>query len=93
MPLLIFHTLQYSFIPDAGGRLEARRRGILTDSFMRCFLQRLRTSLMSLPQGPDRPICTQFPLEVLNSYPMRCSVYARFASSRLCDFSSGQWLR
>ena len=31
MPLLIFHTLQYCFIPDAVGRLEAHK-GVLTDS-------------------------------------------------------------
>ena len=60
---------------------------------MWCFLRLLCTGFVSLLQWPDRPVCAQFALEVLNSYPMRCSVYARFASSRLCDFSSGQGLR
>ena len=67
MPLLIFHTLQYGFIPDAVGRLETHK-GVLTDSFMRCFLRLLCTGLMSLLQGPGRPVCAQFALEVLDSY-------------------------
>ena len=66
-------SLQYSFIPDAGERLEARKGGYWPIHYMRCFLRLLCTGLVSLLQGPDRPICAQFALEVLNSYRL-CAV-------------------